>query len=153
MGYYRTNELYHHGILGQKWGVRRYQNPDGSLTAEGKRRYFKNGTDRSGGLTKEGQKAQEEFDSHFYKDWYKSYNRAAERINPELNKLNKKHKNANLDDINSADTQKYIRECHEVWTKIYSEELLKDFGESVEDGYGYILGAPFMDTFISMIND
>ena len=32
-------ELYHHGILGQKWGVRRYQNPDGSLTAAGEKRY------------------------------------------------------------------------------------------------------------------
>ena len=31
-------ELYHHGILGQKWGIRRYQNKDGSLTAEGKNR-------------------------------------------------------------------------------------------------------------------
>lgn len=33
------SELYHYGIKGQKWGVRRYQNPDGSLTAEGKQRY------------------------------------------------------------------------------------------------------------------
>ena len=32
-------ELYRHGILGQKWGVRRYQNPDGSLTSTGKKRY------------------------------------------------------------------------------------------------------------------
>lgn len=31
--------LAHHGILGQKWGVRRFQNKDGSLTTEGKRRY------------------------------------------------------------------------------------------------------------------
>ena len=30
--------LAHHGIKGQKWGVRRYQNSDGSLTAEGRRR-------------------------------------------------------------------------------------------------------------------
>lgn len=29
----------HHGILGQKWGIRRYQNPDGSLTEAGKKRY------------------------------------------------------------------------------------------------------------------
>lgn len=31
--------LEHHGIKGQKWGVRRYQNPDGSLTADGEKRY------------------------------------------------------------------------------------------------------------------
>jgi hypothetical protein len=38
MAYYsvhRSNELYHHGILGQKWGVRRYQNEDGTYTSEG----------------------------------------------------------------------------------------------------------------------
>ena len=33
------NELYHHGILGQKWGQRRYQNSDGTLTPEGRKRY------------------------------------------------------------------------------------------------------------------
>lgn len=33
------NELQHHGILGQKWGVRRFQNRDGSLTPAGKKRY------------------------------------------------------------------------------------------------------------------
>lgn len=33
------DELYHHGILGMHWGIRRYQNKDGSLTAEGIKRY------------------------------------------------------------------------------------------------------------------
>ena len=35
------SELKHNGILGQKWGVRRYQNADGSLTEAGKKRYQK----------------------------------------------------------------------------------------------------------------
>ncbi len=42
MNYYGTEEtsfLSHHGILGQKWGVRRYQNADGTLTSAGKKRY------------------------------------------------------------------------------------------------------------------
>lgn len=32
------NELYHHGVKGQRWGVRRYQNEDGTLTAAGRKR-------------------------------------------------------------------------------------------------------------------
>ena len=38
--------LEHHGILGQRWGVRRFQNPDGSLTKSGQKRYGSY-TDRS----------------------------------------------------------------------------------------------------------
>lgn len=35
---YNYAELYHHGIKGQRWGVRRFQNEDGSLTPAGERR-------------------------------------------------------------------------------------------------------------------
>ena len=31
------NELYHHGIQGQRWGIRRFQNEDGSLTPDGEK--------------------------------------------------------------------------------------------------------------------
>ena len=42
MSRYYDDELVHFGILGMKWGVRRFQNKDGSLTSEGEQRYLKN---------------------------------------------------------------------------------------------------------------
>lgn len=41
-------DLYHYGITGQKWGIRRFQYEDGSLTPEGKKRY---GVDSDGSIT------------------------------------------------------------------------------------------------------
>ena len=46
-----NSQLKHHGILGMKWGVRRYQNKDGSLTAAGKKR-LKNGENDDADSTK-----------------------------------------------------------------------------------------------------
>lgn len=52
--------LAHHGIKGQRWGVRRYQNPDGSLTEKGKARLEKKDNDwidkRSAKITEKAQK-------------------------------------------------------------------------------------------------
>lgn len=40
------NELVHYGVIGMKWGVRRYQNKDGSLTEAGKKKYGEGGEHR-----------------------------------------------------------------------------------------------------------
>ena len=60
--YVDSTELYHHGVKGMRWGVRRYQNNDGSLTPAGKKKYGKY-----------ERKIKE------YNDWNNTYNKSIER--------------------------------------------------------------------------
>lgn len=53
MNYYNNTDLLaHHGVKGQRWGVRRFENEDGSLTAAGERHYYK----KDGSLKRRGKK-------------------------------------------------------------------------------------------------
>ena len=64
-----SNYLAHHGIKGQKWGVRRFQNPDGTLTDEGRKRYLNS----DGSLTKKGEKQYEKAKTELTKYGDKSF--------------------------------------------------------------------------------
>ena len=95
-----NDELYHHGIKGQRWGIRRYQNPDGTLTEEGKARYqnykgYDNfddavkivGKDRFDKWNRIVEKTESE---DFYKTYTGKYKSAFRKVTNDLNALNKK---------------------------------------------------------------
>lgn len=146
------NYLQHYGILGMKWGIRRYQNEDRSLTEAGKLRYLGNNnslTDQgkreffkneSSTLSRKGEKAidtfgkdsdigkairSERFGRNYSKNWTKSYNKAVDVLNSKTDEINKRHEN----DSTPEDRKKYFEELGNVWKTAYEGYLLEDFGE------------------------
>ena len=147
-----NDELAHHGIKGQRWGVRRFQNADGSLTSAGEKRYGDGDSGSSGSSNgskssnqqnlsekdrkkaeKEKKKAIKKFENNVANNWSDSYNKATEVMNEELKKINKNPKYADekLDDPGVYES--YLNEVGKTWDKIYSNQLRKDFGEYPDD--------------------
>lgn len=95
--------LVHHGILGQRWGIRRYQNADGTLTEEGKRHQKQLQNDLESGRVNHEQLARELSES------------GKDNWNKQLND--------SINEINNSDYAKRLKEAQQMYAVLENEAM------------------------------
>ena len=117
------NELMHYGVQGMKWGVRRYQNEDGSLTPKGKKKYSSN-------YKKYSVKAMNQLNKKHNSMYTKAYNKAADYMN-----------NGGIEKYNAQQEKKYGKKYAERsgyvsgYEKEFNKILANNYNKSLKEFY------------------
>lgn len=130
---YLSSQLYHHGIKGQKWGVRRFQNSDGSLTNAGRSRYT---NDPTVVKSKENFKSSKKAYKKFY-DKLKSHGYGAIQDINDMKYSGYHAKNPLIVFDNSKNNimVKSVKEIKDDLTIPGTKELNKAAGETIAEGF------------------
>lgn len=118
--------LMHYGIKGQKWGIRRYQNPDGTLTAEGRKRYGFNDIRKPDNIDKM---------SKFKRSRLalKEYNKILNKIGNESEKLYSENYDGDDDSEYSMETYEEIKQLRYDANEMAEKEISKLYNVDLED--------------------
>lgn len=106
-----NGELYHYGVKGMKWGVRKkYDTPNPT-------------------------KGQRKWEKDVRKNWSKAYNRASMKVNSRIKDFNDEweRKGTDFKNTNSDSYKKYVRAYCDMWNNIYTDELYSTFGRAPID--------------------
>ena len=125
------SELYHFGIKGMKWGVRRYQNKDGSLTSAGKKRYSKE-------YKKQAEKVTQDIRNNLGRLSDEANVEVAERFNREQERKYGK---------NYMDRDEYVLEFDEAYINNYDKVFDRKLSDFIQSNENYRKSKELVDKY------
>lgn len=140
--------LEHHGIKGQKWGIRRFQNPDGSLTNAGRKRYGdSSGSEKSSSAQKRsffGRKKSSSSSSSSEKEDATSKKKSVSEMSDEelrkaIDRLNLESRYLQLMQQTSSPKETVNRGKR--FSNIARDKLKEGLGEGIKAGSSYVLAS------------
>ena len=91
-------------------------------------------------------KEEQRFERNYNSNWWKSYNKATDQFNNSLSEINKRFEG-------KYESKEYVKAVSDLWMSIYKDRLLNDFGESPKYGEAYVNNAPFMNTYLGILDE